>query len=61
MIPELDLVLPCLDTGVSFNCLGGPCTVGLLAQSAKILPGEYAGYLVQQQQTEKGGENYGSG
>jgi hypothetical protein len=31
VIPALDLVLPCLDTGISFQCAGGPCTVGLLA------------------------------
>lgn len=30
VIPELDLALPCLDTGISFRCVGGPCTVGLL-------------------------------
>lgn len=45
-IPELDLVLPCLDTGVSFECVGGPCTTGLVASNTTVPFGEYAAYLV---------------
>ena len=44
-IPALGLELPCLDTGQSFRCVGGPCTVGLLSQTAEFAEGAYDGRL----------------
>lgn len=44
-IPALGLALPCLDTGISFGCAGGPCTVGLLARDHPQLGGDYDAIL----------------
>lgn len=45
VIPALGLALPCLDTGVSFACPGGPCTVGLLASTHPQIGGIYDAIL----------------
>ena len=45
VIPALGLALPCLDTGVSFVCPGGPCTVGLLASNHPQIGGIYDAIL----------------
>ncbi len=45
VIPALQMVYPCLDTGISFACEGGPCTVGLLSRQSKEVMGIYEGYL----------------
>lgn len=45
VIPALGLALPCLDTGVSFECPGGPCTVGLLASGHPEIGGMYDAIL----------------
>jgi hypothetical protein len=45
VIPALQMVYPCLDTGISFVCEGGPCTVGLLSRQSKEVMGIYEGTL----------------
>jgi hypothetical protein len=45
VIPALNLAYPCLDTGVSFVCGGGPCTVGLLSQESLEVMGQYEAYV----------------
>lgn len=46
VIPDLDLALPCLDIGISFQCEGGPCDVGLLASENVITEGLYAAFVM---------------
>jgi hypothetical protein len=45
VIPALQMVYPCLDTGISFVCEGGPCTVGLLSRQSKEVMGIYEATL----------------
>jgi hypothetical protein len=45
VIPALHMVYPCLDTGVSFACEGGPCMVGLLSRESLKVVGSYEAVL----------------